>query len=1183
VGTISGTVTIEGTAASGITATLSSGATTTTGSGGSFAFSGVEAGTYTVTISGFPEDATFAQVTQSATIATDGQNVQLNFAGEYIRSSSVVGNVVAADAMMSGGDGQPETLVGVTVTLGGEHDLNQTVVLDPIVLQYTTQTLKVYVHHEMDQVMGYTGNVLGGDVRMSGMVDVEVRYIAENGRSRQFPTDMWDAAKNTKDDKKGGLTFSHLPADKDVIVIATAAEDENVMVLDPDELAAYTDDDGAMGGHFGAEGGYSPSVTLCPLQETAPQDHDECASFAFVNTYAVDGQVWKNGVERDDHDGFDTHEITEDPKDPVAVKDIMVDMAPVMGKNLVDEGNSHNSTDKDGDATIEFDFEDMADGVYSVTVTDGWTATAGMGGDKLPKEFLLSDVVDDDGALNIDVTPTTGVLYGTVTDSKGQAVDGVTVDVNGSTDMTDEFGRFIVDGFGAAKDKDGDPARIVTLSGEGISEKTDTLSGFDANELAMMDFAVEGAADLATISGTVTKSGGGGVAGVRISVSGSTLVGLPTSGKNKGKLVTGSDGSYVAKVVALEAGGTVTVSASADGMSFAPASHEVSAVKDSRISGIDFTAFDHATITGRVLDSDGGPVERVMVTATLVGASSAADSYTTRKTGTFRLSVPFGTYDIAGASDGFDYEYPNGVQRVTVAPGQALAFGDITADVSANGRPPRFTSSASFSVGEGKREIGTVEAVDDDADDEVTGYSVTGGADMEMFAITATGVLSWASTTPAFDDSDDPDNKYEVEVDATSGEGTREMSATQDITVTVTASGNLVVELSVDPDEISEAGGTSTVTASLNRAAESSFYVIVAVDRDDVRLSSNTRLFIDEGDDESSGSAVTITAINDNVYTGEREVTVSGTPEPASSEIDVESADLTITDDDVPPGAVVLRLAKGRIDESDDVGTTDASENQDTLTAVLVGGTTFDQVVTVTVTVSPDGAVTPADTDGDDANGQQIGTLTIPAGSRSSLLNADGTDKTTDHQIAITAVGDDEDGGNTTVTVSGAATVPDTDADTDTDPDALADDNQPADVSLVILDDDDAAGPPEDLEVARSTTTTTDDTPTYTVTWEAPSNPGTTNGAAVDAATLIYQYRFERSEVIGDAAWTALSAGVVTTEIGLHTLTGVSGDELGPPVVPGNWRNRSFTVQVRVGTDNGTMVAKEFTTPAAGS
>ena len=1049
---------------------------------------------------------------------------------------------------------------------------------------FATQTLKVYVHHERDQVMGYTGNVLGGDERMSGMVDVQVRYIAESGRSQQFSKDMWDAAKNTKDDKKGGLTFSHLPADKEVIVIAEAAEDANVMVLDPDELATYTDADGAMGGHFGAEGGYSPSVTLCPLQETAPQDHDECASFAFVNTYAVDGQVWKNGVERDKHDGFDTHEITEDPKDPVAVKGIQVDMAPVAGKNLVDEGNSHNSTDKDGDATIPFDFKDMADGVYSVTVPAGWAATAGMGGDKLPKEFLLSDVVDEDGELNIDVTPTTGVLYGTVTDSKGQAVDSVTVDVNGSTDMSDEFGRFIVEGFSAGKDEDGDPARIVTLSGEGISEKTDTLSGFDANELAMMDFAVEGAADIATISGTVTKSGGGGVEGVEISVDGSKLVGLPTSGENKGKLITGSDGSYVAKVVALEAGGTVEVSASADGMSFAPASHEVSAVKDSRISGIDFTAFDHATITGRVLDGDGAPVERVKVTATLVGADDPADSYTTRKTGTFRLSVPFGTYDIEGASDGYGYEYPNGVKRVTVAPGQALAFGDIEATISANGRPPRFTSSASFSVGEGKRTIGTVKAVDDDVDedgdpvDEITGYTVSGGADMEMFAITAKGVLSWAGAdTPPFDDSeDDPKNKYKVEVDATSGEGAREMDATQKITVTVTASGNLVVTLAVAPDSISESGESSTVTASLDRAAESAFYVVVSVGGDnasDVRLSSNKRLFIDEGATKSTGT-VTITAINDNDYDGDRDVTVNGALEPASSDIDVKSAKLTVEEDDVGPGRVVLRLAKGRIAETDDATTTDASEHIDTVTAVLSGGTTFDQDVTITVSIDAEAAVA------------TLGgtTLTIAAGTRAST-----------GEVIITAAGDAEDGGNTTVTVSGTATVPDADATDDetNDPDTPEDEtttdpvpegSRPADVSVVILDDDDAPSSVQDVAAARSTTTDSDATPTYTVTWKAPSNAGTVNGVATEASALTYQYRFERTEVIGDAAWSAeTSANTLTAEIELSSLTGVNGDTGTDPVVPGNWRNRSFTVQVRVNGLAGTMMAKEFTTPAAGS
>ena len=52
------------------------------------------------------------------------------FAGEYIRSSAVVGAVVAADAMMSGGDGQPETLGGVTVTLGGEHAMGESAETD---------------------------------------------------------------------------------------------------------------------------------------------------------------------------------------------------------------------------------------------------------------------------------------------------------------------------------------------------------------------------------------------------------------------------------------------------------------------------------------------------------------------------------------------------------------------------------------------------------------------------------------------------------------------------------------------------------------------------------------------------------------------------------------------------------------------------------------------------------------------------------------------------------------------------------------------------------------------------------------------------------------------------------------------------------------------------------------------
>ena len=123
VGTISGTVTIDGSGAAGLTATLSSGATQTTNTSGAFTFPDVVAGSYTVTISGHPEDVTFPSATQSATIASNGQTVQLNFPGQYIRSSSVVGNVVASDAMMSAtdSDGQPDVLAGVTVTLTGDH------------------------------------------------------------------------------------------------------------------------------------------------------------------------------------------------------------------------------------------------------------------------------------------------------------------------------------------------------------------------------------------------------------------------------------------------------------------------------------------------------------------------------------------------------------------------------------------------------------------------------------------------------------------------------------------------------------------------------------------------------------------------------------------------------------------------------------------------------------------------------------------------------------------------------------------------------------------------------------------------------------------------------------------------------------------------------------------------------
>ncbi len=108
-GTISGQVVIEGEQQAGVTVKLNTGATATTTSTGSFSFANVEAGTYTVTISGFAEDGSFDKDNQSATITNDGQKVTVNFTGSWIRTSAIMGEVTVE------GTG----LEGVTVKLTG--------------------------------------------------------------------------------------------------------------------------------------------------------------------------------------------------------------------------------------------------------------------------------------------------------------------------------------------------------------------------------------------------------------------------------------------------------------------------------------------------------------------------------------------------------------------------------------------------------------------------------------------------------------------------------------------------------------------------------------------------------------------------------------------------------------------------------------------------------------------------------------------------------------------------------------------------------------------------------------------------------------------------------------------------------------------------------------------------------
>lgn len=58
-GTINGQVSVEGQGIDGFTVALSTGTSTTTAGEGRFSFTNVDNGTYTVTISNFPVDASF--------------------------------------------------------------------------------------------------------------------------------------------------------------------------------------------------------------------------------------------------------------------------------------------------------------------------------------------------------------------------------------------------------------------------------------------------------------------------------------------------------------------------------------------------------------------------------------------------------------------------------------------------------------------------------------------------------------------------------------------------------------------------------------------------------------------------------------------------------------------------------------------------------------------------------------------------------------------------------------------------------------------------------------------------------------------------------------------------------------------------------------------------------------------
>ena len=521
---------------------------------------------------------------------------------------------------------------------------------DPIVVTYTTQTLKVYVHHERDQVRGFTGNVLDGDKRMSGLVDLEIRHASGNdGRfTSPISNDDWDAKANSSD-SRGVYTFAHLPAGMDIVVRANVAMD-GYKLLDLERLDTYRnmDENGVMGGAFGAMGGWGHTVALCPLEEIEPtgQDFGDCASFGVVSTHNVSGLVWKLDVSTSGQ-GF---KIT----DPKRVSGIEVSLDPVEGKNLAGVGREF-TTAKSNDPTtplderVAFDFGTMAAGAYALGLPDGWRARIPADDDDLgehsPKGATgslgnaLSPLGDD---VALDITPSTATVYGFVRNKAGGfGLENVTVTMNGKTATTDNLGRYIVSGISAVR-------RQVFVSTERAgfpAAKPDSTSvAFGANTVTQHDITLSGANNTVTITGTVTDSDTGeGIKGVRIKVDNANPLNGLTSGSKKGQLLTDEDGNYTA-IIAVKSldDPTANVTASKTGYHFLPPTFPVPAIAGSGGTA-NFEGRKGTEIIGRAIGPSGDPMGEVVVTASWTGGGSGAGSdadTTTALLGTFSVIVP---------------------------------------------------------------------------------------------------------------------------------------------------------------------------------------------------------------------------------------------------------------------------------------------------------------------------------------------------------------------------------------------------------------------------------------------------------------------------------------------------------------------------------------------------------------
>ena len=203
-------------------------------------------------------------------------------------------------------------------------------------------------------------------------------------------------------------------------------------------------------------------------------------------------------------------------------------------------------------------------------------------------------------------------------------------------------------------------------------------------------------------------------------------------------------------------------------------------------SGPTFSLAENSTAVGTVVAGDPDTADSV-TGYTLSGTDAGLFAITSVGALSFSAAPDFEDPQGGASDDANSYDLT--VAATGGAGARALTVTqDLTVTVTDVNDAPAITSSPTFSLAEHTTAVGTVVAADPDADDSVTGYSLS-GTDAGLFAITSAGVLTF-STAPDFEvpqgGASDDANSYTLTVTATGGAGARALTATQALTVTVT-------------------------------------------------------------------------------------------------------------------------------------------------------------------------------------------------------------------------------------------------------------------------------------------------------------------------------------------------------------------------------------------------------------